>query len=696
MQPTSRRLLSVATTVVVSAGICLQAGIPPAAADMGAVLRYVCTTSAGTQEVGVRIAAATPPAAMVGMPVQLGTTEVAVDLPSGMLDDVFGVASAETPAGEVPSPGLGVEPFGVARLDVRIEQGERSWRAGWPDFALAAGAQRDGALQMMGHGVTPPVTPRDKGALRWMAGNLTLSLTTPGSERTSVPCSPKKAGELGRVEVQETRSTARGGTPGNTGGPQAAAEAQPDEPCPVIPPPGVDPRYAINDKDQQLAEILTSPPIPKGLVRNPESGYLDGLPYCITATGFANVKKLGTAVPISVETQLRRGVYVYRPSNGVMGTNRVEQFGYIQSSARPLEANVLAFGFMPTRASSEAIQVPPPAAEDGKPVTGNLRISALFNENLPPNDRDDSELFARSYIQLKAGDVSVNGVPLDVGDQCHSKTTLLDAYSYMGNQNMGYLIPSDGQTLQVRELTVPSFSGCGVDEDLSPLLTASISGGANYGLLDAGRWCSPTSGQNCDENGHGFNPETWTISPGGDVTATAHGLSLASGGSSVTCDLVTSKFHLDAQHWRARFALAKTDFSFSGCRLSIVNGTTIPVDLSQDGDSWLRGIQMASDDVVQLRFEGITLDASVKLSEDDDECRLRFGYASFFPPPTKELPTSINGNYNIRTGEIEASVSRAYVSPKTTCSIPGFRPTGLVTTSPLVFKVDPIQRITQP
>jgi hypothetical protein len=389
-------------------------------------------------------------------------------------------------------------------------------------------------------------------------------------------------------------------------------------------------------------------------------------------------------------------VYSYRPTNTLSGTNRTEQFGYVLSDAQPISATVLAFGFMPTRATSQAIQVRPPKGLEGEPKTGNLRLSGLFNVNRPPNAGETSELFARAYIQLRAGDASVNGVPLKLGDDCKSETTLFDAYSYMGDPNMGFVNATDGQTLQVRDLNIPAFSGCGVGEDLSPLLTASISGGANYGRLDAGRWCNPRDGVNCDESGHGPNPDTWTIEPGGDITATASDFSVTGGDSSVSCTQAIAKFHLDAQHWRGIFGLARVEHVYRGCRLHMADGTTVPIDLKQDGESWLRGTSMTSDGLANLRFDGILLDAQVKTDELD--CSLRLGSVWNFSldPPPREVPTNMSGAYSSQTGKLTVPPAQIIVTPSTTCDIPGFTKGRGVNRSGVTFELDPKQRITQP
>ncbi|MCM2410442.1 hypothetical protein [Streptomyces sp. RKAG290] len=85
-------------------------------------------------------------------------------------------------------------------------------------------------------------------------------------------------------------------------------------------------------------------------------------------------------------------------------------------------------------------------------------------------------------LMLRLRDVKVNGVPLDVGDNCRSsKPFTLSLEGKMRAQNgvtEGYTLATGGAL--TGSVTLPPFSGCGAAEDLDRLFTASLSGVPGY------------------------------------------------------------------------------------------------------------------------------------------------------------------------------------------------------------------------
>ncbi|MFC6931310.1 hypothetical protein ACFQHO_13875 [Actinomadura yumaensis] len=291
--------------------------------------------------------------------------------------------------------------------------------------------------------------------------------------------------------------------------PSGAGAAAPE--CREIREPGVNPEEDFN-QHPRLQEVYKTPPLPAGNFETITSAR--SLAYCIRASGFANVKKLGGATPIGAETLLRRAVKTVRavPAGSV---NYNQQQGYFDTQAMPATTTMLGFGFMPTTATAEVAQVRPPGTDPaGKPylTTGNLRSDLAVQNNLP-SPRDD-ETWGRSYVAMRATKALVNGTALPLGASCGTAPTPLEINSFTGNIETGRLRLEQGSTF-TGKVTIPDFTGCGVGEDLSPLLTATISGPGNALQLETGQWCRKTATSNCDTE---REPKTITVSPGGKVT----------------------------------------------------------------------------------------------------------------------------------------------------------------------------------
>jgi hypothetical protein len=122
------------------------------------------------------------------------------------------------------------------------------------------------------------------------------------------------------------------------------------------------------------------------------------------------------------------------------------------------------------------------------PVTGTLRITqpepsdiyAWSTFDIPPTGLTTIKVKLSARIE----DTTVNGVPLDVGENCRTAVPI-DA-TFTGNYE-NYSI-TDGGVL-TGTITIPPFSGCGVDEDLDPIVTGLVSGPGNFVKLTQGNVC---------------------------------------------------------------------------------------------------------------------------------------------------------------------------------------------------------------
>lgn len=177
-----------------------------------------------------------------------------------------------------------------------------------------------------------------------------------------------------------------------------------------------------------------------------------GASLCVVAVGYTTVHKLGSAMIIN-DPHGSPG-----PMHLNLGKRTVSAPGYDESDSVGLlhfpdaRSTFLAFGFQPTSAE---------VSFEPEPVTVvNIRRGETFT----------TAIAYRQYLRVH--DVSVNGVPLDVGPRCRTArpfdTVLSGAYNFLTG---GVL---DG------EITIPPFVGCGGrGEDLSPLFTAALSGPGN-------------------------------------------------------------------------------------------------------------------------------------------------------------------------------------------------------------------------
>ena len=702
-----QRMFRGAARIAAVAGLAVSGGalvaVPPAIADIGSDMGLLCSGKSGTHDVALRIETTVPSTGTVGQPVQLGTIKIDVGLPPELVRRV----SAASPAGASTPPATSVAPSpapspalgGVAEIQVAVRGPDGDRRAGWPAFALAAAPPRgDGAVHLTGSGVAPPVVPEAPGELSWSAGAVDLSLV-PGDAATgrdaaelALHCAAEKAPVLGSLRV-------RRGNELTTPGASSAAPRQPTASqgglCKLIPARGQDPRYAISD-DPELAKIFESPENPSGL--NFDTG--DGLMYCLKATGFFNIKKVGNAAPVAFENNVRALTESYM-GNIFFGPNWTDFRGYFINRTYPTPATMLGFGFMPTRAVAEAVQVGSPRAGGAGPITGNMRILQQLSTELdisgPTVDRQ--QLKASAYVRIKAGKAEVNGVPLNLGSTCMTSPTSLSATGFMGTLRTGTTQYESGQPLIAQNVTIPSFSGCGVTEDLSPILTASVSGAGNYASLESGLWCEVTTGNRCVD-GAGALPQTFTVEPGGVVTAVAKPFILGYAGDNAEfrCESATMRLDLERGHWQSRFRLGKGDMSLDGCEVEASDGTVHQVrgEVTQDGSLWLNMTIDAATGRPAMRINGVVLDATVDVG-GGAQCTLRISHnlGGIFLPGQREVPGLLEGSYDNGTFSMNSHTLKP--SGRSTCEIPGFTDfTSVFNSYKGDFVFRPTQRITSP
>ncbi|MBO0883582.1 MAG: hypothetical protein J2P17_25260, partial [Mycobacterium sp.] len=125
---------------------------------------------------------------------------------------------------------------------------------------------------------------------------------------------------------------------------------------------------------------------------------------------------------------------------------------------------------------------------------------------------------ASGEVALRLSGARVNGVPLNLGPHCRANRSIVLILHGSTATNPPYLVDSGGMLTGL--ITIPPFTGCGVGEDLDPLLTATLSGPDNFVRVLQGPVCDPANpdneGKPCPPVPYGF-----TVKPGGEWSATA-------------------------------------------------------------------------------------------------------------------------------------------------------------------------------
>ncbi|MFC4911599.1 hypothetical protein [Actinomadura gamaensis] len=657
----------------------LAAGTSPALADVGAQLSFLCTGKAGTWPVKAEVDGAVSTPGRGTRAIAFGEMKVSVKASAEDLNAMrggdLGKSGTETP--NTPTSG-------AVRLLVSAEADGASVDAQWPTFALTGTGST-----LTGTGAVP--------ALAGGAGRITLRATglilvidkeATGS-RSSVSCVPTDKRPLATIDLPSgTRAPST--TPSMPGGQRpgtGAEEAGSTPECKEIPAPGVDPRYGFNSYPA-LDRVFKEPGRPPGVFTVTDAPR--SLAYCVRAAGFSNIRKLGGAAPVAALTLLRRAVKggVLSGEDGSFQNYR-EQWGYVLNETMPSRSSQLSLGFMPTTSVTDMEQVAPAgkdAAGKPYPVTGNLRTNLAPNPGL--KGLTDDGTYVRALIGIRVHDVAVNGVPLSVGQGCRTKPTLLDAYSFTGNDRTGRTPIQTGSTF-TGHVNIPAFSGCGTSEDLSPLLTASVSGPGNYVQFESGPWCRVLDDPSVC--GSTTEPSTVTVRPGGHTTIAAGAITFMddSGGNGITCDAMRVRMTLRAGAWQQRFLLGKSGVvDYKGCRLS-VGDTVVPVHLTNSGTVVLNATTANPDGTVGMTIGGLAPIMSTKIGGQPCTIQIVTG---------DDLAFTLPGSYDNKTHSLTpvGPIPETFGS-KTACeAAPTMSPGANVTATVPALTFTPPQQITIP
>jgi hypothetical protein len=188
--------------------------------------------------------------------------------------------------------------------------------------------------------------------------------------------------------------------------------------------------------------------------------------------GRTNLNKLGESVAIGSGTIVLTSV----------GTGKTPQGDFLlcwtaKITLLPSRSTVLTFGFQPTFATMTTTQV------------GTMIVETWQHAGVPMATVTGQENIALSDVTVNCvpdanGTCVGHGAPLDVGPHCRTSTPV--AINLSGVPPYQPLIggPLEGV------LTIPPFAGCGVTENLDPLLTAPLSGAGDLIRIIQGTPCS--------------------------------------------------------------------------------------------------------------------------------------------------------------------------------------------------------------
>ncbi|WP_405997489.1 DUF6801 domain-containing protein [Streptomyces sp. NBC_00829] len=419
-------------------------------------LAYTCDLLSPKERVSLRITATFPEDAEADRAIRAEEVTTTVTLP-----DAARSRLAERGA---------VEVSGTTRLTVAVAQRQHTAEALWSGTAAqAVTVPASGDLTLAATGAVPLVKAGDIGELTFTAGALAFGLsarTADGgpAEPAAVPltCVPAPGQEALLATVPVT------GTEGSA------------SPVPTpTPMPSTDPGRQ-RDRAPGL-DVAPTPPSGTATADVPPCVGDTVNPFAMVAylTGYSNVAKLKGAseVPVSCTRLIDVSKKIVPKPDGLhllqRATGELDHLGRPQMPPAP--ATFLAYGFMPTTATMELTQLAPMTIDSDILLAKSSGLTLI-----------------RVPLVLRLRDVRVNGVPLDVGPNCRTTGPLYSKDPDPAQDTRDHMVltgvlkgPGNGYQLVTggvltATMTIPPFSGCGVDEDLDALFTSAISGPGNY------------------------------------------------------------------------------------------------------------------------------------------------------------------------------------------------------------------------
>lgn len=449
-------VLAVAGSAIAVAGALAGPGTAGAQEDGQEVdvqIAYRCDQPEASWPVVLRVTATFPARGTVGVPVRPTGVTLELTVPPEALAPL-------TSAGAVAATS-------VVRLDTGIAQGDAVESATWTAVRDEAVAVDPGAAPTFAGTVEPePVTAGAPGDLSFTAAGLVATIT--GQTADGAVTEPPNV-EL--TCVTESEDAAMVVVP-------VSAVVDPADPTTEVPEPGLE----VGSREGAAPEAAALGEIPPECQRMPPPPNVTNYQsYCARMAGYTNINKLNTSVlqPSSL-INISAGSFVQcDPANRFKRCSENTVLPNLDGEPRyaPAPGSFFAFGFVPTTGTMQLTQLGP----------ASVSIWLLLN------DVNAGEAVARLQVTARLFDVTVNGVPLDVGPNCRTATPI-DVE--LRATPATYSITKGGVLTGFIE--IPPFSGCGVTEDLDPVVTGLVSGGSE--LADPRNFVKMTQGGVCALN----------------------------------------------------------------------------------------------------------------------------------------------------------------------------------------------------
>jgi hypothetical protein len=521
---THRRLASMAAigTVIVVTGVLTGTGSAIGQQNAHKHFTYTCQFPSGAQPVGVDITAAFPSAGAVGQAVHPASGTVTVAIPHAGLRTLTALHAATV--------------GGIAQLHTTVAQNGRSENATWANLVAAPEpVPATGDLVLTASTSAPAITPRAPGDITFGAGALLLMLSMKqadgaATKPATIPlaCTPQ-AGQHSQLATVLVPSAT------------APADRRSNSALAIQPTPAT--RRSVVALDGP-----TTTPVDCGIVPPDYPDDSLGLGLCGFLTGFVNVNKLDQATPIAPNGAFFNAFGPYEiaikcepddeptvPDCQAQPPDRHDVLHAFQCSFAqfendghqdelpPTKATLLAFGFEPVTATMNLTEAhwPKDDPPTPSPVCGTGIVTEFtFGPPPPPlpnpaitvtsdsvNNLSPDGVFTttlnttlETYLDVRISNATVNGVPLNVGKDCHtsepvhSLTTASGGVDQDGNP-FGYSFVSGGPVTGT--INIPPFTGCGVGENLDPLFDSAITSNDDFLKLIQGPLCTPSTTIGC-------------------------------------------------------------------------------------------------------------------------------------------------------------------------------------------------------
>jgi hypothetical protein len=207
--------------------------------------------------------------------------------------------------------------------------------------------------------------------------------------------------------------------------------------------------------------------------------------------GYSNVRKLhGAALlgpgpdnhPRAGLTDLHLLYNIVNRCKGIFYSYNTGELNYRgMPQLPPARATFLNFGFVPVTATISITLIPRACRDVTGHLIGKVGLCIVLRQ---PFTSQTEFTTVTSEQEIRAYDVTVNGVPLNVGQHCQTAAS----FPVTLTSNANYDVTKGG--VLSGDVTIPPFKRCGVGENLDPLLNAAISGPGNFVQLTQGPTCA--------------------------------------------------------------------------------------------------------------------------------------------------------------------------------------------------------------